>query len=405
MGWKDNWFIDDTTKQLDSLNRISGDTTGVDTSLGGGLESYRKSFGLDPFGSTGDTTVADTGTGDEGRVEPREETSDYLIPAIAIGAGELLGLAKKMPGMPESFKAFGHKATRLSGSKSLAFMLATHAADAGSILGRKFLESIPGGEGRGGLEKKYIDIGTGIAGGGAAWGTYKGLPALTNLITKHVKTGMAHHVLPKLVEEAGVAAYKTVIDAGAPGAYKGKTVVKQVMEKTPGFKKGTTTGKLRKHPQLKPVKTIVPSALEKKAVLASTKASQVVEKELVESLSKHIGEKGTKTWAQINARLLKNPNVALKLGKFLGNRMPGLALKLTAGTAGLVFPEWMSSVAGGIALVSAGLDLYNASQYIPGIMDMIFEDDPVASEEDQLIDNFIEEDRRDYFMQQRLPKE
>ena len=385
MGWKDNWFISDSTKESsaveDSLDRLEEpDISGA----------YTRSFGLGGFGQTKDLGGGDLG-GEEEPIEPEEGTVDYLVPAIAIGAGELLRLREKIPALPESFRAFGHKAPRFVGSKGIAFTMATHAADAGSFLGRKFLESLPGGEGRAGLEQKYIDIGAGVSGGAAAWGTYKGLPALANLIKTNVKIGMAHHVIPRLIEEASVSAYKTVVNAAVPGAYKGKTVIKKVMEKTPGFKKGTVKGILRKHPQLKDVKKIVPSAVERKATTAAAKASIKIEKELIEAMAKTMGTKDAKTWGDITKRLM-NPNVAQKVGKFIAKRMPSVALKLGVSSAGFVFPEVWSTAAGAVGIAATAYDLYNATQYIPGLLDIIFEDAPVETQEDQIINDFTSPD-------------
>jgi len=265
--------------------------------------------------------------------EPKPEISldvvDKILPAVGIGAGELIKYAfKKGPSFPVGWS----QKMRKLGTKGVAY---TMALDAYSLTKDTF-------------ESYNVRPGFAMAGSAVAGGTaYKGSQALFRLsinMANNIKVGMASTAVERVMREASEEVYKEIMEKGGKMASRS-------------------------------------AAAQASARLFATDAAEEASKRVFTVIKQRLGEEGAKHLDDVTRQLLK-PTIAMKVGKFLGKRAPSLAAKLTVSAGAFAVPEPVSSVLGAAGMIWTAYDVFNLMQEMPDLYNIIFEEPkPVGSDE------------------------
>jgi hypothetical protein len=341
--WSEDWFsnIGGNQAVIDSLNLVGADTSNVGAidSLNA-IKELRPDFGLidNPF------EIAMTGGGqevieEEGLEMPEisQETVDKLIPAIAIGAGELITRAGDFT-LPPGVKA----KARTLGVKGTAFTLAVRANDFGKDFARNIL----------GMEKG--SYGEATVGGVATYKTFKAVPEIVKNIGSNVKVGMATEVIDDVVTQASKGAFNKVMEMGADiGASKKNTVMV--------------------------------------ANNAGNKAAEEMIKQTSEVMKERLGKTATEGWDEVTKRLM-NPSVSARVGRYLGSVAPKLAAKLAMSSTAIMIPEGVSTALGVAGMAWTAYDIFNLSKQMPELRALIFEGTPEESVEDAVMNELTAEE-------------
>ena len=298
------------------------------------IETLRPDFGLgdNPF------EIAMTGGSqevieEEGLDIPEvsQETVDKIIPAIAIGAGEVLTRAGDFT-LPPGVKA----KARTLGVKGTAFTLAVRANDFGKSFARNIL----------GMEKG--SIGEATVGGVATYKTWKGIPELVKNIGSNVKIGMATEVVDDVVTQASKSAFNEVLKMGTEiGASKKNTLIV--------------------------------------ANNAGNRAAEEMIKQTSDVMKERMGKTASKGWDDVTKRLM-NPNISARVGKYLGAVAPKLAAKLAMSSTAIMIPEGISTALGIAGMAWTAYDIFNLAKQMPALHALIWEGTPEESVEDAFID-------------------
>ena len=341
--WSEDWFSDIGGNQaaIDSLNLVGSDTSNIGAigSLNA-IETLQPDFGLidNPF------EIAMTGGGqevieEEGLDIPEvsQETVDKIIPAIAIGAGELITRAGDFT-LPPGIKA----KARTLGVKGTAFTLAVRANDFGKSFARNIL----------GMEKgSYGEAGVG---GVATYKTFKVVPEIVKNISSNVKIGMVTEVIDNVVTQASKSAVSEVLEKGASiGASKKNSLVV--------------------------------------ATKAGNKAAEAMSQQTAQVLKERMGETAAKGWDDVTKRLM-NPRVAARVGRYLGAAAPNLSAKLAMSSTAMVIPEGVSTALGVAGMIWTAYDIFNLSKQWPALHALIWEGTPEESVEDAVMNEMTAED-------------
>jgi hypothetical protein len=340
--WSEDWFSDIGGKQeiLDSLNQVGADTSNIDAiSSLNAIEHLQPDFGLgaNPWeiALTGGQEDIEEGGGIMPEVS--QETVDKIIPAIAIGAGEVLTRAGDFT-LPAGAKA----KTRTLGVKGTAFTLAIRANEIGKDFAREFL----------GMEKG--SIGEATVGGVATYKTWKGIPELVKNIGSNVKIGMATEVVDDVVTQASKSAFNEVLKMGSEiGASKKNTLIV--------------------------------------ANNAGNRAAEEMIKQTSDVMKERMGKTASKGWDDVTKRLM-NPRVSARVGRYLGAVAPKLAAKLAISSTAIVVPEGISTVLGLAGMAWTAYDIFNLSKQMPALHALIWEGTPEESVEDAVMNEMTAED-------------
>ena len=250
---------------------------------------------------------------------------DNLVPAIGIGAGELMS---KLVGRRPKFPIGWHQKTRALGKVGVAYII---AADAYSLT-RDFALSQN--------VRPTVAMGTGAA---TAYGAFKGSKAAGRFVlnvASNLKAGMVGYGMEVIMKNARDQTYKEILEAGM-GRGGGKAVAK----------------------------------------LMADEAAEAVSRATYTVLKERLGKEGAKHLDDVT-RQLKNPKIAMRVGKFLAKRAPGIALKLGASVSAFSIPEPVSTVLGAFGIALTAYDVFNLMQEMPELYNIIFEEPkPVGSDE------------------------
>ena len=304
---------------IDSLDTLESEM-GFDRSWFDSLETtVVETTGKDIIGSEGEKigSTRDTQFGNDKESIISSDIIDNLIPAIGIGAGELVS---KLVGRRPEFPVGWHQKTRALGKVGVAYMI---AADAYSLT-RDFALSQN--------VKPTVAMGTGAA---TAYGAFKGSKAAGRLalnVASNMKAGMTSYGMEVIMKNAWDQTYKEILEAGM-GRGGGKAAAK----------------------------------------LMADEAAEAVSRATFDVLKARLGTEGAKHLDDVT-RQLKNPKIAMRVGKFLAKRAPGLAIKLGASVTAFSIPEPVSTVTGAAMFLWTVNDVFNLIQSMPGLYEMIFEE-------------------------------
>ena len=336
--WNEDWFSDIGGNQeaIGALDLVGADTTNKDAiSSLNAIRTLQPDFGLgdNPF----EMALTRPGGGQEvpeegGLTMPEvsQETVDKIIPAIAIGAGEVLTRAGDFA-LPAGLKA----KARTLGVKGTAFTLAIRANEFGKDFARNFL----------GMEKG--SIGEATIGGVATYKTWRGIPEIVKNISSNVKIGMATEVVDDVVTQAS------------------KSAVNKVLEK------GAAIGASRKNSLAVATK-------------AGNKAAEEMSKQTAQVLKERMGKEAVEGWDDVTKRLM-NPRVAARVGRYLGAVAPKLSAKLAMSSAAMAIPEGVSTALGLAGMAWTAYDIFNLAKQMPALHALIWEGTPEESVEDAFI--------------------
>ena len=340
--WGEDWFsgIGGNQEAIGALDLVEADTSNIDAigSLNA-IKTLQPDFGL------GDNPweIALTGSDQEvieeggGMPEVSKEAMDKIMPAIAIGAGEIISRGWDFT-LPPGLKA----KARTLGVRGTAFTLAVRANEFGKSFARDIL----------GMEKG--SYGEATVGGVATWKTYKVIPEIVKNISSNVKIGMATEVIDNVVTQAS------------------KSAVSEVLEK------GAAIGASRKNSLV----------VAKKA---GNKAAEEMSKQTAQVLKERMGKEATKGWDDVTKRLM-NPKVSARVGRYLGAVAPKLSAKLAMSSAAIVIPEGISTVLGVAGMVWTAYDIFNLAKQMPALHALIWEGTPEESVEDEFINEATAKD-------------
>ena len=331
---------------IDSLDILESEM-GFDRSWFDTLETtVVGSTGQDIIGSEGEKigSTRDTQFGNDKESIISSDIIDNLIPAIGIGAGELVS---KLVGRHPEFPVGWHQKTRALGKVGVAYMIAADAYD----LTRDFALSQN--------VKPTVAMGTGAA---TAYGAFKGSKAAGRFVlnvASNMKTGMTGYGMEVIMKNARDQTYKEILEAGM-GRGGGKAAAKQMADE----------------------------------------AAEAVSRTTYAVLKARLGEEGAKHLDDVT-RQLKNPKIAMRVGKFLAKRAPGVAFRLGASVTAFSIPEPVSTVTGAVMFLWTVNDVFNLIQSMPGLYEMIFEEPKPDKEpyfttpsepsiEDQIIGDLID---------------
>ena len=308
---------------IDSLNILESEM-GFDRRLFDSLETaVVETTGQDIIGSEGGKigSTRDTQFGNDKESTISPDIVDRILPAVAIGAGELIKYAfKKGPSFP---MGWGQKMRKL-GTKGVAY---TMALDAYSLTKDTF-------------ESYNVRPGFAMAGGAVAGGTaYKGSQALFRLsinMANNIKVGMASTAMERVMREASEEVYKEIMEKG---------------------------GKLASRS----------AAAQASARLFAADAAEEASKRVFTVIKQRLGKDGAKHLDDVTRQLLK-PSIAMKVGKFLGKHSPVIAGKLAVSAGAIAVPEVVSSVLGAFGVAWTAYDVFNLMQEMPDLYNIIFEE-------------------------------
>ena len=200
--WGEDWFsgIGGNQEAIGALDLVEADTSNIDAigSLNA-IKTLQPDFGL----GANPWEIALTGSDQEvieeggGMPEVSKEAMDKIMPAIAIGAGEIISRGWDFT-LPPGLKA----KARTLGVRGTAFTLAVRANEFGKSFARNIL----------GMEKG--SMGEATVGGVATWKTYKVIPEIVKNISSNVKIGMATEVIDNVVTQASKSAVNKVLEMG-----------------------------------------------------------------------------------------------------------------------------------------------------------------------------------------------
>jgi len=333
---------------IDSLNILESEM-GFDRSLFDTLETtVVGSTGqdiIDPEGEKiGSTRDTQFGNDKESIISP--DILDNLIPAVGIGAGELVS---KLVGRRPEFPVGWHQKTRALGKVGVAYII---AADAYSLT-RDFALSQN--------VRPTVAMGTGAA---TAYGAFKGSKAAGRFVlnvASNMKAGMVGYGMEVIMKNARDQTYREILEAGM------------------GRGRGAGAAKLM-----------------------ADEAAEAVSRTTYTVLKQRLGTEGAKHLDDVT-RQLKNPKIAMRVGKFLAKRAPGIALKLSASATAFSIPEPVSTVLGAAGIAWTAYDVFNLMQEMPDLYNIIFEEpkpdkepfftaqkDSEPSIEDQIIRDLVD---------------